>query len=191
MSTRTRARRKPKPAPPKPSPWQRLGGAGKGIVSALTGLAAAVAAVIAVLNATGQESPTPPSRQVTVATVKLVSAERMTLGAWASQDPEEDVSTWDPEARDRPGVLIQYDATFRGLTGRQLAIRAVALDADNERVALSDATRVRPEAGEDVYPGAIWLEVPRAGGPFTAQVTIYRDEDARDPWARSEPVEFR
>ena len=46
MSTRTRARRKPKPAPPKPSPWQRLGGAGKGIVSALTGLAAAVAAVI-------------------------------------------------------------------------------------------------------------------------------------------------
>jgi hypothetical protein len=191
VSTPTRARRKPKPAPPRPSRWQRLGGVGKGVVSALTGLAAAIAAVIAILNATGQESPTPASRQATVATVKITSAERMTLGAWASQDPDEDVSAWDPEARERPGVLVQYDATFRGLTGRRLAIRALALDRDNQRVGLSDATRVQPEAGEDIYPGTVWLEVPRKGGPFTAQVTVYRDEDARDPWARSEAFAFR
>ena len=148
-------------------------------------------AVVAVLNATGHETPVPPSKLATVAAVKLVSAERMTLGTWAAQDPTEDVSTWDPEARDRPGVLIQYDATFRGLPGRQLAIRVLVLNRANERAGLSDTTWVRPQAGEDMYPGTIWLEVPRKGGPFSAQVTLFRDEAARDEWARSEAVEFR
>lgn len=189
MSTRTR--RKPKPAPPQPSRWARLSGVGKGVVSALTGLAAAVAAVVAVMNATGHETPAPPSKLATVATVKLVSAERMTLGTWAAQDPTEDVRTWDPEARDRPGVLVQYDATFRGLTGRQLAIRVLVLDRDNQRAGLSDTAWVRPQAGEDMYPGTTWVEVPRKHGPFRAQVTIYRDEAAVDPWARSEAVAFR
>ncbi len=123
--------------------------------------------------------------------MKLADAARMTLGTWAAQNPDEDVSGWAPEARDRPGVLLQYDATFRGLTGRQLAIRAIALNRDHERVGVSTTTWVRPDAGEDMYPGTIWLEVPRRGGPFTAQVTIYRDEQARDPWARSEELEFR
>ncbi len=60
MSTRTH----PEPKDQRPPPWQRLSGVVKAIVGVVTGLAATVAAALALVNATGRETPTPPSRQV-------------------------------------------------------------------------------------------------------------------------------